>query len=143
MNPIQIVIDTNVMVSAVRSNRGASFALIRRLNDERFQINVSNSLMLEYEERLKAEMKQHGSKAVESVDTFLDYLAKLANRWSIHTSLLVEGVDIDDQFVFDLAIASESPIIITYNLKHFRGTRLYGIIPIWPGDFLKILEKMT
>ena len=142
MNPIQIVIDTNVMVSASRSKRGASYELLRRLGDARFHLNISNSLLLEYEEELKTEMKRQGMHDVQGVDRFLDYLARLANRWSIYSSLPVEGIDIEDQFVFDLAIASEAPVIVTYNLKHFRSARLYGVTPMWPGDFLKILEKM-
>ena len=142
MNPIQIVIDTNVMVSAARSKSGASYELLRRLGDPRFQMNISNSLLLEYEGQLKAEIKRQGIHGVQRVEAFLDYLAAFANRWSIHMSLPVEGVDRKDQFVFDLAIASEAPIIVTYNLKHLRGARAYGINPMWPGEFLKILEKM-
>jgi predicted nucleic acid-binding protein len=131
------------MVSASRSKRGASYELLRRMDDSRFQVNISNSLLMEYEEKLKAEIKRQGIHGVQRVDPFLDYLAAAANRWSIPMSLPVDGINIEDQFVFDLAIASEAPIIITYNLKHFRGARLYGVIPMWPGDFLKMLEKMT
>lgn len=49
----QIVIDTNVLVSGLRSSRGASYKLLSILNDVRWQINVSTALVYEYEEILK------------------------------------------------------------------------------------------
>jgi putative PIN family toxin of toxin-antitoxin system len=50
---LQIVIDTNVFVAAFRSRRGAANLLLDRLSDERWQINVSNALLSEYEDVLK------------------------------------------------------------------------------------------
>jgi predicted nucleic acid-binding protein len=49
MKTFQIVIDTNVLVSALRSKRGASFRLLRLLGDSRFEINVSVPLVIEHE----------------------------------------------------------------------------------------------
>ena len=141
MDPIQIVIDTNVLVSAARSSKGASYALIQRLRDSRLQVNVSTSLMLEYEEKLKTELKRQGRTDVKSVDSFLNYVGTISNRWSVQMSLPVECIATGDQFVFDLAIAAEAQIIVTFNCKHFRGARPYGINAMWPGDFLKMVEK--
>ncbi|MCI0554700.1 MAG: PIN domain-containing protein [Anaerolineae bacterium] len=47
MNPYQIVIDTNVMVAGLRSKRGASYKLLAMLKDERWQVNVSITLIFE------------------------------------------------------------------------------------------------
>jgi predicted nucleic acid-binding protein len=43
----QVVIDTNVLVAALRSNRGASHRLLRLVGDDRWQINLSVPLVLE------------------------------------------------------------------------------------------------
>ena len=48
--PYQIVIDTNVILAGLLSNKGASYKLLTILNDQRFQINVSATLVFEYEE---------------------------------------------------------------------------------------------
>ena len=53
--PLQLVIDTNVLVAGLRSKRGAAFRLLSVLNDARWQINLSVALVLEYEEVLKRE----------------------------------------------------------------------------------------
>ena len=52
---IQIVIDTNVLVAAMRSRWGRSNELLQRIDDSRWQVNVSVALILEYEEVLGRE----------------------------------------------------------------------------------------
>ena len=49
MKTYQLIIDTNVLVAALHSKQGASFLLLKLLNDgdERWQINVSTALILE------------------------------------------------------------------------------------------------
>jgi len=49
----QVVIDTNVIVAALLSNRGASHRLLRLVGDPRWRINLSVPLVLEYEQTLK------------------------------------------------------------------------------------------
>lgn len=56
--PYQIVIDTNVILAGLKSNKGASYKLLTILNDQRFQINISTTLIFEYEEILKREQQQ-------------------------------------------------------------------------------------
>ena len=49
----QVVIDTNVLVAALLSSRGASHRLLRLLGDHRWRMNVSVPLVFEYEQTLK------------------------------------------------------------------------------------------
>jgi predicted nucleic acid-binding protein len=57
MNPIQAVIDTNVLVAAWRSMNGASYRLIASFieGDDRWQWNISTAALFEYEEVLTAQ----------------------------------------------------------------------------------------
>ena len=141
MKPIRIVIDTNVLVSAFRSKQGASYALLSRLHERSFKISLSNAILLEYEEKLIGELRRQGRGDLESVHTLLDYLLTISDRCSVHGSLPVAGIHPRDQFVFDLAIASESMVIITFNLKHFRGAADWGISVMRPDQFLRLLEN--
>ncbi len=54
----QVILDTNVIYSAIRSNYGASFRLLSMIPDDRFEINLSTPLVLEYEEVLKRPDKE-------------------------------------------------------------------------------------
>jgi len=49
MEPVQVVIDTNVLVAAARSRRGASFRLVSLFaaGDSRWEWDISAGLMLE------------------------------------------------------------------------------------------------
>ena len=47
---MRVVIDTNVLVSALRSRRGASFRLVQKLGSPQFQPIISPPLCLEYED---------------------------------------------------------------------------------------------
>jgi predicted nucleic acid-binding protein len=51
--PHQVVVDTNVLVAALRSRRGASFQLIRSIGLGLFTPNISVALALEYESVLR------------------------------------------------------------------------------------------
>ena len=78
--PYQIVIDTNVILAGLRSNKGASYQLLTILNDRRFQINVSATLVFEYEEILKREQQQI-SLNNEDIDNIIN--AKKLSKKSI------------------------------------------------------------
>jgi len=52
MEPHQIVLDTNIIYSALRSNRGASYRLLSLLESPKFEINLSVPLVIEYEDVL-------------------------------------------------------------------------------------------
>jgi predicted nucleic acid-binding protein len=49
----QVVIDTNVLVAALLSNRGASHRLLRLVGDDRWRMDLSVPLVFEYEQTLK------------------------------------------------------------------------------------------
>ncbi len=53
MKSPEIVIDTNVLVAALKSKRGASFKLLGLIGQNKFNINLSVPLLLEYEDVAK------------------------------------------------------------------------------------------
>ena len=75
----EIVLDTNVLVSAFRSKRGASYELVRSIGLGAWRLNISVALALEYEDVLKRKgMLPRGITEAE-VDAFLDYVFRTAN----------------------------------------------------------------
>jgi predicted nucleic acid-binding protein len=67
----QVVIDTNVLVSGLRSSLGASFRLLKLLGDSRWRPNLTASLALEYEAVLKRE-GQPFEMTNDDIDDLLD-----------------------------------------------------------------------
>jgi predicted nucleic acid-binding protein len=137
---VQIVIDTNVLVAAARSNAGASFELLRLFaaGDARWQWNISTALLLEYEAVLKREQHQQG-RAMAVVDRFLDDLAGRANRHAIFYLIRPFLSDPDDELILELALASASSYIVTHNGNDFRDVGRFGVDVLKPGEFLRIL----
>lgn len=135
MKPYRIVIDTNVLVSALRSRRGASFALLRLLGDGRFEISVSVPLVIEYEKAAKKTVKRGGLSA-RDIDDILDFICTVARHRKIHYLWRPFLRDPKDDMVLELAVAGGSDFIITYNAKDFAGVGKFGIGVLGPKEFL-------
>jgi predicted nucleic acid-binding protein len=134
--PIQIVIDTSVLVAAARSNAGASFELLRLFEgrDSRWQWNISTAFLLEYEAVLKREQHRQGRSLIE-VDAFLDDLAARCNRHAIFYLIRPYLDDPNDELILELALASASSYIITHNRGDFRDADRFGLKVLTRASF--------
>jgi putative PIN family toxin of toxin-antitoxin system len=134
----RVVIDTNVLVSALRSRRGASFRLISLLGDPRWRPIVSVALILEYEEVAKREASRLGL-AEWVVENIIDMFCRLGSQHTIRFRLRPVLRDPDDEFLLELAAASQADFLVTYNIRDFRGSEVYGIRPVTPSEFLRTI----
>ena len=139
--PFQVVLDTDVLVAAARSNRGASFELLRLFDsgDTRWEWNISTALLLEYEAVLKREQHRHGRDLAE-VDRLLDDVAARANRHAIFFLFRPHLTDPDDEFILELALAASVHYIVTFNRDDFRDAERLGVRVVRPEEFLKIIR---
>ncbi len=140
MNDYSIVIDTNVVISALRSSKGASFKLISLLKQNKFTINISVPLILEYESILTREIKNLNLN-LRDIEIFIDYICKIGKKYKIHYLWRPFLKDPKDDFILELAYTSKSNFIITFNKKDFKGVNQFGVEVITPQEFLKLLEK--
>jgi putative PIN family toxin of toxin-antitoxin system len=140
MAQIRIVIDTNVLVAAFRSKRGAANHLIESLDDERFEIAVSTPLLFEYEDVLKRrEMSEFISH--DELDDAIESLHLIAKEYDIFFLWRLLAVDPDDAFILELAVRSNANYIVTYNPKDFASAADFGITLITPRDFLELMKE--
>lgn len=139
--PLQLVLDTNVIVAALRSRRGAAYRLLSVLNDSRWQINVSVVLLLEYEEVLKRESRAL-DLSYEDVDAVVNALASISNRRAIPYAWRPLSSDADDDFLIELALNVRADHIITYDLRHLRVLKELGFSVITPRQFLEVVDKL-
>ncbi len=136
MKSPEIVIDTNVLVAALKSKRGASFKLLGLIGQNKFNINLSVPLLLEYEDvtkRLLGEIVLNE----EDIDYILDYICSVSNLRKIFYLWRPFLKDPKDDLVLELAVTSKSDCIITYNEKDFVGVREnFGIRILTAKEFL-------
>ncbi len=135
----QIILDTNIIYSAVRSNVGASYKLLMMMASDVFEINVSTSLVLEYEEILKRP-DNNITLSHEKIDDILDYICAIANKRRIHFSWRPLLADPDDDFLLELAVECDCDFIVTYNVRDFYPIKDFGIKVVTPREFLRIIE---
>ncbi len=136
---MRVVIDTNVLVSALRSRRGASFRLVQKLGSPQFQPVISPPLCLEYEDVFRRPGLLPGFTAPD-IDDFLDYFLAECIECRIHFLWRPHLPDAKDDLVLELALAGGAPFIITHNTRDFRGAEALGIRVVTPDDFLTVLS---
>ena len=139
---MRVVFDTNVLVAAVRSKRGASFALISMLPSPKFELAVSIPLYLEYLDVLmRPELKLPNTSNAEIL-SFVRKILDYSHKQSIYFRWRPWLKDPNDDMILELAIASQSSLIVTFNLKDFENIELFGIEAVLPSDFLEMVRNL-
>ena len=138
MKKLQIVIDTNVVVSALRSQRGASYKLLMEIGSDKFDVNVSVPLVLEYEDAAKRLIGKTKLRKTD-IDDVIDYICTEAKRWRIYYLWRPYLKDPKDDMVLELAVTSKCDFIITYNKKDFQNVRTFGLRVLTPKEILKLI----
>jgi putative PIN family toxin of toxin-antitoxin system len=136
----RVVLDTSVLVAALRSRRGASFALLELLRAGAFEVAISVPLVVEYEAVLMRHVETLGLHPTE-VGTLVDYLCVVGKPHRIHFLWRPTLRDAKDDFLLELAVAAECDYIVAHNVTDFAGIDRFGVRPMKPGQFLRQLEE--
>lgn len=138
---MRVTLDTNILVAALRSNKGASFALISQLPTPKFQPVITVPLYTEYQDALTRPENMTGASTREEILNFLRYFAQIAHRQEVFFLWRPWLKDPKDDMVLEAAVASQSHFIITFNQKDFTDIARFGIEVITPGEFIRKVEK--
>jgi len=141
MTKRQIVADTNVFVTALRSQFGASYKLLSLIDKDSFQLNLSVPLALEYEAVVKRQIGEIALSEKE-IDNILDYVISKSNRWEIYFLWRPQLKDASDDMVLELAVTANCNYIITYNVNDFKGIDDFGIEVMTPKEFLELIGEL-
>lgn len=144
---MNIVVDTNVVVSGLKGDMGNPHKLLEELQGGKFDISVSVPLVLEYEAQLKKYLSPEFFSA-DDIDDFIDYICRIGHKPPVYFFQRPFLKDPFEDHVLELAVASHSRYIVTMNKMDFTDTGHYGIEIVSPGEFLDILgepvaEKLT
>ena len=131
-----IVLDTNVLLTALKSSKGASFRLLSLVEGDRFQLHISTTLVAEYEAVLKRGLL---TLSAQQVDDVVDFLCARAAHHKIYYLWRPVLKDPGDDFVLELAVKAQARII-TWNVADFKRAQSLGVQVQTPREFLNILE---
>jgi putative PIN family toxin of toxin-antitoxin system len=135
-----VVLDSSVLVAALRSRQGASFRLLELLRDGQFEIAVSVPLVLEYE----AVLVRHAVElnlSREAAVGVVDFLCSVGHHQEIHFLWRPSLPDPQDEFVLELAVAANCEAIITHNVRDFVGAKKFKPQVLTPSVFLARMWK--
>ena len=133
-----VVIDTNVVVSALRSGGGASRRVIRLVLQGRIQPLFGNALWAEYCELFHRDVWGDETSPSERRDV-LTALASVGRWVRVYFAWRPNLPDEADNHLMELAVAGGAVAIITHNLRDlgYGELRFDGIEILTPSAFLK------
>jgi putative PIN family toxin of toxin-antitoxin system len=141
MKKYRVVIDTNVLIAALRSNKGASFRLLTLIDSTKFELHLSVPLILEYEAVAKR-LLSDTALSEQDIDDILDYLCKVGRRQDIFFLWRPFLKDPNDDMVLELAVTGNCDVIISYNKKDFAGVDQFGLRVLSAKEFLKEIGEL-
>jgi putative PIN family toxin of toxin-antitoxin system len=138
---MRIVMDTDVLVAAFRSPRGASREIMRLLYEGIIEGAASVPLMLEYEEvMLRPEQREATGLTVSEVHSILDQLAVILH--SVMTHFLWRSClrDPDDELVLEAAVNGRADVLVTFNVRdYFPAVQFFRLEILRPAELLRRL----
>ena len=139
---MRILLDTDVIVAAMRSPRGASAELLRRIDNGKATMLLSVALALEYEAKcMLAEHRLPAGLSVAEASAYIDGLIAMAEPVTSHFRWRPQLHDPGDELVLEAAVNGRAAAIVTFNEKDLREARQsFGIEVIRPGEALKRID---
>jgi putative PIN family toxin of toxin-antitoxin system len=135
----RVVLDTDVVVTALRSVTGGSNPVLREVALGRLVPLVTPALFLEYEAVLKrAEQRIVHGLDLRAIDRFLAALASASEAVEISFQWRPQLTDANDEMVFEAAVNGRADALVTHNVKDFaKAAPKFGLRVLRPGEVLK------
>ncbi|MDF2974994.1 MAG: putative toxin-antitoxin system toxin component, family [Microvirga sp.] len=131
---MRVVLDTDVVVAALRSTHGASRQWLRAVLRREVELALSVPLVLQYEEVLLRAGTLAAIKGTETrVLRLLDLLCALGHPAERSYSWRPALRDPNDEMVLETAIHGHADWLLTFNLRDFAGSERFGIAVERPG----------
>ncbi len=138
---IPIVIDTNVFVAAMRSERGASREVLRLALKGVCQPLFGNALWLEYEDLLGRPVWTDATTPEERRQV-LAALARVGRWVTVYYGWRPNLPDEADNHLIELALAGGATAVVTHNIRDVgRGELKWGGLRVMtPAECLEVLR---
>lgn len=130
------MLDTSVLVAAIRSPAGASHWLVEAVVAGRLKPLVSVPLVLEYEAVLtRAEHLAVSGYTADEALTIIKAFCRMGEPVHIAHRLRPQLKDPNDEFVLETAFHGRADSIVTFNRRDFESpARVFGISVISPKE---------
>ncbi len=126
---MNVVIDTNVIISGFLNSRGLPGKIINLLFNERINLLFDNRILAEHKDVLSRD--KFGFNR-DIIDPLIDYINKDC-IYVISNPILESFNDEDDKKFYEVALSGNADYLITGNIKHFPKDQII----VTPREFLE------
>ncbi|HKN22692.1 MAG TPA: PIN domain-containing protein [Terracidiphilus sp.] len=136
------MLDTDVVIAAMRSPTGGSAELLRRIHLGKSTLLMTVALALEYEAQcMMAEHRLAAGLSAAEAGIFIDRLMSIAQPVELYFRWRPQLRDPGDELVLEAAVNGHASAIVTFNEKHLHEARTkFDIDVLRPGEVLRRLE---
>lgn len=136
-----VVLDTNVVVSALLAPSGNPAEIIKRWEADEFSVAVSNPLLDELENTLKyPRISKYLLWNQETINLFINHYARISTFIEPKVKITVIEKDPDDNRVLECAVASSVSYIVTGDQHLLELKEYQGIVILAPAVFVALLK---
>jgi putative PIN family toxin of toxin-antitoxin system len=139
----RIVLDTDVIIAAMRSPTGASAAILRAADAGQVQILSSVALILEYEAQctLPAHYEAAALSEQDAV-VFVDTIASLSEPVELYFFWRPQLPDPGDEMVLETAINGRADLLVTFNIRDYgQAPQRFGIETLLPAQAIQRIRS--
>jgi putative PIN family toxin of toxin-antitoxin system len=142
---MRLVLDTAVMVAALRSDKGASRRLLVSSLERRITLLVSVPLMIEYEAVMsRTEHLTASGLSRAEVGAVLDAVSAVATPVAMKFLWRPTLPDADDDMVLETAVNGRAEAIVTFNRRDFLpAVRGFGVEILSPAGAVIRMEELA
>ena len=142
---MRIVLDTNILVQALLSSKGASNYILQCVLKRKLELALSTAVFHEYEDVLSRAylLNKMDYLSEKQVLKLLATLRMIAYHQLIYYQLRPNLKDEKDNLFVELAFASQVSYLVTSNVRDFKNSdlKIDNFIVISPANFVKEWRK--
>ena len=133
---MKVVLDTNVVVSALLNVYGPSAQTVFLWVAREFTVCCDSRIFQEYKDVLFRPKFQFPPQSVEDFLSFIESEA----LWVISKPLTIRLIDQSDEIFLEAAVAGRADYLITGNLKHFPHAKYNNTQIVSPAKFIQLYQ---
>lgn len=136
---MRLVLDTDVIVAAMRSPAGASAAILMAALEQRVALLANVPLVIEYEAVCGlAEHREAARLSKDEVRQFLDAVVAMIEPVDTHFLWRPRLRDPADEMVLEAAVNGNATAIVTFNIRDYgNAAHDFGLEVLRPRDALR------
>jgi putative PIN family toxin of toxin-antitoxin system len=137
---MRLVLDTCVIVAAVKSSGGASHVLVELASAGQIETVLTVPLISQYEDVLYRPEHRVAGWTDEDLGALIDSLLASAERVHVNFSYRPTLRDEGDELVLEAAINGQADVV-TFNVRDFVPASRFGIRVLRRGELLRELYQ--